>query len=94
MTISEALGWMKVLKARHAELVALRNENSNVRTTRYSREDPVVVEEPKYDAKALDRRITLIAREMRLVDEAIKRANAVTPIGDYARDDNVLGELE
>jgi len=94
MNISEALGWMKTLKARHGELVALRNQNSTTTRTRYGKDDPTEVITPTYNAVHLDRRITLLAREMRLLDEAIKRSNAMTIIGGFTRDENVLGELE
>lgn len=92
MNISEALGWMKTLKARHSELVNLRNQNSAVTVRRYGNDNETTT--PTYDAKALDRRITLLAREMRLLDEAIKRANATTIITGFTRNDDVLGELE
>jgi hypothetical protein len=93
MTISESLGWLKTLQSRHAELVNLRNQNSAVQRHRYGN-DNVQEIQPQYNAKALDKRITLIAREIRLLDEAIKRANAQTVVQGYERRDEVLGELE
>lgn len=93
LTISEALGWKKTLEGRHSELVQLRNANANVRMQRYGREEPEVIQKPEYDVKALDKRVTLLAREIRLVDEAIKRANAQT-LTEFTRDEAVLGELE
>lgn len=92
MNLSEALGWLKVLKARHAELVRLRDANSSDRTESYG--ERVIETKPTYDAKKLDKRITLIAREIRCLDEAIKRTNAATPIAGFTRNDDVLGELE
>lgn len=92
MNISEAISWKKTLTGRHAELVQLRNANAT--TTRYRIPgQPDEVKEPVYDAKALDKRITLIAREIRLVDESIKRVNAATQV-DIQRNEDVLGELE
>lgn len=93
MNISEGLGWAKTLKERHAELVALRNANSSTRVTRYGNSDPVELR-PEYDVKALDKRITLLARESRLLDEAIKRTNAATQLEGFQRNDEVLGELD
>jgi hypothetical protein len=92
MNISEALGWMKTLKARHGELVALRDQNSATRTMRYGNDVQEI--KPQYDPKKLDKRVGLLAREIRLLDEAIKRINATTEIPGYVRNDDVLGELE
>lgn len=92
MNISEALGWMKTLKSRHAELISLRDANSATRIHRYGDNSQEV--KPEYDVKALDKRVTLLAREIRLLDEAVKRANATTELPNYSRSDDVLGELE
>lgn len=94
MNLSESLGWMKTLKGRHAELIALRDQNSRTTFVRYmgageTREET----KPVYDTKALDRRVTLLAREIRLLDEAIKRTNAKVEVEGFTRDENVLGEL-
>lgn len=92
MNISEALGWKKTLQSRHAELLALRNQNAQTRIVRYGTEAEKVV--PEYDPKKLDRRVTLLAREIRSLDEAIKRTNASVDVQGFTRDENVLGELE
>jgi len=92
MTISEGLGWLKTLKTRHAELVKLRDVNSVAERQRYGAEVREVA--PQYNAKALDKRVTLLAREIRLLDEAIKRTNAQTILNGFERRDEVLGELE
>lgn len=94
ITVSEGLGWKQTLTTRHAELVNLRNQNSASVTTRYGSTDTSIKVVPEYDVKALDKRITLLAREIRLLDEATKRSNAATILPDYLRDDAVLGELE
>lgn len=93
MNISESLGWQKTLKARHAELQTLRNSNAARTSTTYGNNNPVTTI-PVYDAIKLDKRITLIARELRLLDESIKRTNAATEVTGFLRDDAVLGELE
>ena len=95
ITINEALVWMKTLKERHAELVQLRNENSAT-TTRYlgAHADKEVVKTPSYSVRTLDRMVTRVAREIRLLDQQLKATNAVTPVLGYERDDAVLGELE
>ena len=95
VTISEALGVMKTLKARAAELIALRNGNAREVQRFYGNETtPREVQKPEYDAKALDKQITLLARELRLCEAAIKRANAQTTLENYQWDDAVLGELQ
>lgn len=90
-TISEGLGWMKTLAVRHTELVKLRDANAKTVTQDYN--GKTVSTEPQYDAKKLDKRITLLAREHRLCSEAVKKANATTPI-EFVIDDSVLGELD
>ena len=92
MTISEGLNWLKTLTSRHAELVRLRDANSATRINRYG--DDKVEIKPEYDAKKLDRRITLLAREIRLCNDAIKKANATLALPGYEQRDEVLGELE
>jgi len=94
LTINEALGWMTTLKERHTELVALRNQNSRDET-RYlgANADKTVEKKALYDPKALDKVITGIAREMRVLDMAIKRTNATTKVAGYNQDEQVLGEL-
>ncbi len=94
ITISEALNWQKTLKERHSELVSLRDHNS-ASELRYlgANADKTVTKTPVYDAKALDKQITLIAREQRLLNDAIKRTNATVEVIGYNQDDAVLGEL-
>jgi hypothetical protein len=95
ITISEALGVMKTLKARAAELIALRNGNARAVERYFGNEAaPREVQKPEYDAKALDKQITLIARELRLCESATKRMNVKVVLEDYTWDDSVLGELK
>jgi hypothetical protein len=95
ITVNEALAWQKTLKARYAELVALRDENG-ARTRRFigAHGDKEIVKEPVYDIKKLDKLITGVAKDMRLLDAAIKKSNALTVLADYSQDDAVLGEVE
>jgi hypothetical protein len=46
-----------------------------------------------YDVRVLDRLVTRVAREIRLLEQALKAANAKTTIDGYEQDDAVLGEL-
>lgn len=95
VTVNEALVWMKTLRERHAELVQLRNENSHSTTRRYGLGgDKDITTVPTYDVKVLDKMITRVAREIRMLDQQIKATNALTPVVNYNQDDSVLGELE
>lgn len=88
MTINEGLALVKTLKARHAELQSLRQSNLN--RTRYRIQgQPDQVEEPTYDVKAIDTKIVGVAKELRLLDAAIKSVNAKTKI-DFTHDEGVL----
>jgi hypothetical protein len=93
ITINEGLAWLKTLQKRHEELLALRNENAH-RERRFlgSSADRELVREPVYDIKVIDRMVTRVAREVRLLDQALKATNARTIVEGYSQDDSVLGE--
>jgi hypothetical protein len=55
--------------------------------------DKEIVKEPVYDIKVLDRLVTRVAREIRLLEQALKATNARTTVDAYDQDDAVLGEL-
>jgi hypothetical protein len=94
ITINEGLAWLKTLKKRHEELLALRNDNAHRERRFYGASaDREIVKEPVYDVKALDKIVTRIAREIRLLDQALKTTNAKTVVERYEQDDTVLGEL-
>lgn len=93
VTINEGLVWMKTLRERQVELVSLRNENSNVKTRHYGMADNTTETKPTYDVKVLDKMITTVAKEIRLLDQAIKRTNASAEIMGYDQNDDALGEL-
>ena len=52
-----------------------------------------LVKEPVYDVKVLYKLVTGVAREIRLLDQALKATNAKTVVDRYDQDDAVLGEL-
>jgi len=94
ITLNEGLAWLKTLKKRHEELIALRNENAHRERRFYgATADKELVREPIYDVRALDKAVTRVAREIRLLDQALKATNATTVIEGYDQDDAVLGEL-
>jgi hypothetical protein len=94
ITINEGLAWLKTLKKRHEELLALRNDNAHRERRFYGASaDKEIVKEPVYDVKVLDRLVTRVAREIRLLEQALKTTNARTTIEAYDQDDAALGEL-
>ncbi len=94
ITINEGLAWLKALKKRHEELLALRNDNAHRERRFYGASaDREIVKEPVYDVKVLDRLVTRVAREIRLLEQSLKSTNARTIIDGYDHDDAVLGEL-
>ncbi len=94
ITINEGLAWLKTLKRRHEELLALRNDNAHRERRFYGASaDKEIVKEPVYDVKVLDRLVTRVAREVRLLEQALKATNAKTTIDAYEQDDTVMGEL-
>jgi hypothetical protein len=94
ITINEGLAWLKTLKKRHEELLALRNDNAHRERRFYGASaDKEIVKEPVYDVKVLDRLVTRVAREIRLLEQALKATNARTAVEAYDQDDAVLGEL-
>ena len=94
ITINEGLAWLKTLKKRHEELLALRNDNAHRERRFYGASaDKEIVKEPVYDVRVLDRLVTRVAREVRLLEQALKATNAKTPIDAYEQDDTALGEL-
>jgi hypothetical protein len=94
ITINEGLAWLKTLKKRHEELVALRNDNAHRERRFYgAAADKEIVKEPVYDVKVLDKIVTRVAREIRLLEQALKATNAKTNVDAYSQDDDVLGEL-
>jgi hypothetical protein len=92
MTLDEALRWMGTLKTRHTELVNLRNSNSKDQS-RYFGDREVVVEKPVYDIKALDKLVNNVAKEIRNLDEAIKKTNVATSVIGYEKNEAALGEI-
>jgi hypothetical protein len=94
ITLNEGLAWLKTLKKRHEELIALRNENAHRERRFYgATADKELVREPVYDVKVLDKSVTRVAREIRLLEQAMKSTNAKTAIDGYSQDDAALCEL-
>jgi len=95
LTVSEGLTTLKMLKARHAELVALRDKNAEKETRFYGASADRTKEiEPVYDVRELDRLVSSVAKELRLLETAIKRSNVRTVLSDYDWSDDKMGELK
>ena len=94
ITLNEGLAWLKTLKKRHEELITRRNDNAHKERRFYgATADKELVREPVYDVKSLDKAVTRVARDIRLLEQAMKATNAKTAIEGYDQDDAVLGEL-
>ena len=94
ITLNEGLAWLKTLKKRHEELIALRDGNAHRERRFYgATADKEIVKEPVDDVKALDKSVTRVAREIRLLEQALKATNAKTVVEDYDQNDAALGEL-
>jgi hypothetical protein len=95
VTISELLGVQQQVKTRYNELVQLRNQNSNIETHyRGQNADKSIDRKPTYSVVKLDKLIARLARELRLIDAALKKTNASTIVDGYDWEDVVLGEIE
>jgi hypothetical protein len=92
MTIDEGLRWYNSLKARHGELLILRNANSK-ENSRYFGDREVVIDKPVYDVKSLDKLVNGVAKEIRKLDEAIKKTNTLTQVVGFEKNEDALGEL-
>jgi hypothetical protein len=93
ITLNEGLAWLRTLKKRHEELIALRDGNAHRERRFYGATDREFIREPMYDVRVLDRVVTRVAREIRLLEQAMKATNARTNVEGYDQDDAVLGEL-
>lgn len=93
MTISEGLSYAKQLREKYHDLKSLRDENSSVHRRIFGGgdKDSVTIKEPVYKLKVLDAKMNLVSKEMRLLEQAIKRANATFTIS-YEPDESVWNE--
>ena len=92
MTIDEGLRWMQTLKQRHNELLGLRNSNAR-EESRYYGEKELVTHRVLYDIKALDKLVNQVAKEVRRLDESIKKTNALTNLVGFDKNEDILGEV-
>lgn len=89
MTINEGIIYLHALKARHKELVDLRDLN---KADKYYR-DSDYVEKANYDVKSIDAMVQKVAAEIRRIDTAIKKANAITEI-EFIQNETVFDPIQ
>jgi len=95
ITINEGLAWLKTLRARHSELIVLRDKNAERETRFYgANADKQIEKMPIYDIKKLDALVGNVAKEIRVLDAAIKKVNATTVITGYSQNEDALGVIE
>jgi hypothetical protein len=92
MSIDEGLRWLGTLKVRHNELINLRNSNAREDRHFYG-EKEIKVSQALYDVKALDKLVNQVAKEIRRLDESIKKTNAITNLVGFEKNEDILGEV-
>jgi hypothetical protein len=83
VTINKLLSLMKIVRERVNELRSLRSQVAVKEKYLYTRlEDKEMsrVQEPQYDVKAVDQKITILENFLYLADSEIKASNARTEI--------------
>ncbi len=96
MTVNEAMVLIKALRERIGDLkqirlsVTVKSKTRRIYGTETSEED----NEPQYDAKAVDKKITELQNFLFLADAKIKQSNARTEIDLDADVGNLLAPLE
>ena len=94
ITINEAMSIMKQLKDRHQELIGLRNTNSADKTRYFgANADKNEVIKVVYDIKKLDKLVNQVAKEIRMLDLAIRATNQSVTVVGYEFSEDVFGEV-
>ena len=89
-TVNSLLAMEKSLRDRRNQLNALAGEST--RRTRYFGEQDKV-EEPTYDIKLIDKKITAINRALFRIDATVKESNAKTRVTIDVNYDDLTSEL-
>ena len=94
VTINEAMSILKQLKERHSELTGLRNTNSADKTRFFgANADKTEITKALYDVKKLDKLVNQVAKEIRILDLAIKATNQSVTVVGYEFSEDVFGEV-
>lgn len=91
LTINELLVNMKIIRERLGDLKALRSSLA-VRKVFYGQHDSV--EEPQYDIKKVDKKITELQNFLAQADAKIKSVNAITKVDVEVKMEELLSPLE
>lgn len=96
MTVNEAMVLIKTVRERMQDLKQIRLSVTVKTKTRrnYGNESTEEDNEPQYDAKAVDRKVTELQNFIFLADAKIKQANARTEIDLDTDVGNLLAPLE
>jgi len=89
-TISGLLSMQKILLQRRNQLNELKNEVSK----RTMWHEPNKTDEPVYDIKMVDKKITKINMALFKIDKAVKQSNATTNVEINIDFDSLISELE
>jgi len=91
VTINELLVLIKAVRERRNDLISLRDKNSI--TTRWMT-DEKKVEEPQYDPKNVDKKVSELDLFLLKADAKIKQSNARVEIEIDAEADKLLAPIE
>ncbi len=95
-SINEWMVIRKVLGERRSDLKQLRQDTA-VKTTQtqiYGERETTTTNEPQYESKQIDRRITEMQNADLLIDSAIKQTNAMTGVELPIDIDYLLSPME
>jgi len=90
ITVNALLAMEKSLRERKNQLSNLASASTS--RTRYM--EPEKVEEPVYEIKQLDAKITKINKALFHIDAAVKGSNAVTKVSVDVDYDDLVSEIE
>lgn len=79
LTINALLSMQKALKQRQSQLESTKS-GSIMRSRHISLDKTEHIEEPLYDIKKLDKKVTEINKALLKIDQEIKRSNAKTTV--------------
>jgi len=91
MTINELMVVRKSVREKVTDLKRVRASFSRLNTY-FSKQDSV--EEPRYDVKAVDRKITELQDFLLIADSKLKMTNAITQVDITVDIDKLLEPLE
>lgn len=94
VTVNYLLAMEKSLRQRLAQLESLKNESSKRTIWERMGEGNNKIEEPTYDIKKVDKKITLINKALFEINHKIKTSNALTNIDIISDYDSLISEID